>query len=64
MMKRHLESKVLRIRGGHAMDKVLKSIADMDEATAEQWYRLLQNFESDTESDGARKGAREPWKRF
>ena len=63
-MKRHLEAKVLRIRGGHAMDKVLKSIQDMDDATAEQWFRLLQNLESDTETDATRKGARQPWKAF
>ena len=61
-MKRHLEAKILRIRGGHAMDKVLASLKGMDEATAEQWYRLLQNLESDAAADGRRDGARMTWR--
>jgi hypothetical protein len=39
--KRHLRAKVLRIPGGHASAEVLKSIEDMTEKEAEQWYRLL-----------------------
>lgn len=62
MIKRHLEAKVLRIRGGHAMNKVLASLKDMDEATAHQWYTLLQNLEADSHSSGAHEASRQPWK--
>jgi len=63
-MKRHLEAKILRTRGGHAMGKVLASIKDMDQETARQWYVLLQNLEADTQSSGARDAALHPWKHF
>ena len=62
MFKRHLESLVLRTRGGHAATKVLARIHEMDDVEAEQWFRLLQNVQADAEQDGARKGAREPWR--
>lgn len=61
-MKRHLRALILRTRGGHAFPLVLARIEEMSEAEAEQWYRLLSNLKDDAESDGARKGARQPWR--
>lgn len=34
----------------------------MTEAEAEQWFRFLSNLKDDAECDGARKGARQPWR--
>lgn len=64
MFKRHLESLVLRTRGGHVANKVLARINEMDEAEAEQWFRLFQNVAEDAKRDGERKGAQEPWRRW
>jgi len=63
-MKRHLEARVHRTRGGHAANLVLARIEEMSEAEAEQWFRLFQNVEEDAKRDGERKGAREPWRRW
>lgn len=64
MFKRHLQALVLHTRGGHVATKVLAHINEMDEAEAEQWFRLFQNVEDDAKRDGARKGAQEPWRRW
>ena len=61
-MKRHLRALILRTRGGHAFPLVLGRIEEMSEEEAGQWYRLLQNLKDDAESDGARQGARQPWR--
>lgn len=61
-MKRHLQALIARTRGGHAFPLVTKQIETMTEAEAEQWYRLLTNLKEDSEADGARKGARQPWR--
>lgn len=64
MSKRHLTALILRTRGGHALPEVTKMVESMTEEQARQWHVLLTNLQSDAESDGARKGARQPWRRF
>lgn len=62
--KIHLRAKILRTRGGPAATGVLASIESMDERTAEEWWRLLQNMEEEASRNGERRGAREPWRHF
>lgn len=61
-MKQNLRALILRTRGGHAFPFVLARVEEMSEAEAGEWYRLLSNLKDDAESDGARKGARQPWR--
>jgi len=61
-MKRHLTALLLRTRGSHAFPLVLSRVETMSEEEAGQWYRLLQNLQSDAEGAGARQGARQPWR--
>jgi len=63
-MRRHIEAKIRQARGGHVACNVLKAVSEMDEATAEQWFRILQNVELDAETRGKREGARQPWGQF
>ena len=61
-MKRHLEALLARERGFHAFPLVRATISNMTEAEAEQWFRLLTSIKSEAEAEGARKGARQPWR--
>lgn len=50
MLKRHLEAKIRRARGGHEYWPKLKPIIDtMDVHQIEALYRVLQNVESEAE---------------
>lgn len=55
-IKRHLTAKIRRTRGGHAMPNLVKAVEDMDEATAQSLWTLIQNIEAD-----AKQGARKRW---
>jgi len=61
-VRRNLLAAVLRARGGHSFNHVIKSIETMSEAEVEQWWRLLQNVQEDARAAGSREGARQPWK--
>jgi len=61
MLKRNLEAEIRSGREQH--DLLLARLPDMTDAEAEQWYRLLQSVKEDSERNGRRAGAREPWKR-
>jgi len=63
-MKRALKDLILRTRGAHAYPLVLVQVDNMTEAEAEQWFRLLTNMKGDAHQDGARDGARQPWRRY
>jgi len=62
MSKRTLEAEVWQTRGGHACNKVLTRIQEMDEEEARQWLLLFTYAEQDAERDGERRGARAPWR--
>ena len=59
-MKRHLKALLLRQRGAHTFPLVLSRVDEMDEAEAEQWYRLLQNMQDDSERSARNRFS--PWK--
>lgn len=63
-MKIHLQRMLLGTRGAAAKHLVWATVNAMSEAEAEQWYRLLRNMTEDAHSDGVKRGAREPWRKF
>lgn len=63
-IKRHLEAKIRRTRGGFCASHVLRAIEEMDEAQAQEWWNLLRTIEDDAKREGERRGARQPWKAF
>ena len=60
----HIRARIQRVRGGHALRHLLGSLEDMDHATLRDLWTLMENLETDSRSDGARRGARQPWRHF
>ena len=60
MIKRHIIPLLHRSRCDRAL--LIPMLDKMSEAELQALWRLLQNIQDDAERDGARKGAKQPWR--
>ena len=62
MIRRHLTAFLHRSRCDRAV--LLPMLDKLTEQERQALWRLLQHTQDDAERVGARKGARQPWRRF
>ena len=61
-MKHTLLALFFQTRGSHALPKVQKILNELTDAEAAEMLTLFRNMKDDAASDGARQGARQPWR--